>query len=81
MEFLKTLLSSKTAHGRVIRTFIQAFMGLSVAIVAIVAFPDFNGWFGQLEWVAQVGGVAGIIAAVTAVQNGLEKLWETIKDW
>lgn len=81
MLLLKQLFSSATPYGRVVRTFIQAFIGICVAIVSVLAFPGFSDWFGKLDWFAQVGGVAGVIAIITTIQNALEQLWNNIKGW
>lgn len=81
MELLKQLFSSQTAYGRVIRTFIQAFIGICIAVLAVVSLPEFTTWFGEQPWLAQIGGVAGVIAFVSAIQNALGKLWDAIEEW
>lgn len=81
MEVIKHLLSSQTPTGRVVRTFIQAFIGLCVAVVSVLSFPQFSQWFESLDWVQQAGGLAAVITIVTAIQNFLEKIWDSTKEY
>ena len=81
MEQLKKIFSAKTRYGRVIRTFIQAFIGICAALIAVITVPEIGSWFGDMPWLAQIGGVAGAIAIVSTVQNYLEKLWDSVESW
>lgn len=81
MEALKSLFSSKTNHGRVIRTLLQAFVGLSTLMLGIFAIPEFYDLFERLPLVVQLGGMAVAVAFVTAVQNYGTKFLEYIKEW
>ena len=39
---LKAALSTETANGRMIRTFVQAFVGVGILASAVVALPEFQ---------------------------------------
>lgn len=81
MEALKSLFSSKTNHGRVIRTFLQAFVGLSTLMLGVFAIPEFYTLFDSLPLIAQLGGMAAFVGIISAVQNYGTKFLDYIKEW
>lgn len=80
MDFVKSLFSNKTAHGRVFRTLLQSFIGVLGAFLAVLAVPEIYQWFSSLSFVEQAGGVAVVVATVTTIHNYLEKLWAKLKE-
>lgn len=79
-QVIKNLFSPETAHGRVMRTTLQVFVGLSAAFVAVLTVPEVQAWFGTLPLVVQIGGLTVVVTAVTAVHNYAKKLWEVVKE-
>ena len=71
--------SSKTEGGRTRRTFLQAFIGLSGGIMLVLAIPELYIWFESQPLIVQMGGLAGAVTAVSAVQNYAKTVWEWVK--
>ena len=72
--------SSKTKIGRVNRTILQAFIGISASFMIIMGSPAVYEWFGTLPIVVQMGGMAVVVGMVSALQNYGKTLWEKVKN-
>ena len=80
MEIMKQMFSSKTRFGRVMRTFLQAFIGILGAVTTVLTVPEIYSWFAQQSLVVQVGGISAVVTGVAVVQNYAKVVWEKVKD-
>ena len=78
INFVKGCLSSKTAHGRVIRTLIQAVLGILAFLMTTLAIPEVQTAFESNNVLTGVS-ISTCIAVVSAIWNILDKFWESIK--
>lgn len=72
--------SSKTNSGRIARTALQAFIGLMGGIMIIFAIPELYVWFEGLPLVMQMGGLAGAVTTVSAIQNYAKTVWDWVEE-
>lgn len=80
-ETIKKLFSSKTPYGRVIRTFVQSFIGVSAALLFVLADPTVYRIVSEQNIFIQFGGISAVVTAVAAIQNYSKKFWDWIKDF
>lgn len=75
----RKVFNPETRGGRIARTALQAFIGLTTFIGGVFAIPELYAWFESLPLIVQLGGLAGAVTAVSAVQNYAKSLWEWVK--
>ena len=75
----RKVFNPETKGGRIARTALQAFIGLLGGISVILAIPELYVWFEGLPLIVQLGGLAGAVTAVSAVQNYAKSLWDWVK--
>lgn len=74
------IFSSKTKGGRIARTALQAFIGLTGGIMLIFSIPELYVWFESLPLVAQMGGLSVAVTAVSTIQNYAKTIWDWVKE-
>lgn len=79
-DLIKKIFSSKTKSGRVFRTILQAFVGLSGFALLLLADNNFYNWIADMPLIIQIGGMAILVGFVSAVQNYSKVLWDKVKD-
>lgn len=78
-EFISGCFSSKTSYGRVIRTILQALIGISGLVVTMWAIPEVQNAFSE-SLPNSVTMITVAVGVASAAWNFLGKLWEKIKD-
>lgn len=78
-KLARKVFNPETKGGRIARTALQSFIGLTTFIGAVFAIPELYAWFESLPLIAQLGGLAGAVTVVSAVQNYAKTVWDWVK--
>ena len=81
MDKLKSIFSTKTAKGRMIRTFVQAAVGFTALMSAMVVLPEFQKAMQTVGLAGQTVAVASFVAAMSGAMSALEKFYEKLRKW
>jgi uncharacterized membrane protein (DUF485 family) len=73
MVDLKQIFNKNTPIGRTIRTWIQAFIGITAFALGLIGIPGVAEFVTQ-NYAVTIGSLATAIAVVTYIQNALERL-------
>lgn len=76
MSDLKSFFSSKTRHGRAVRTFLQTLFGVLTFVVGLLTLPGFEQALAEGGVVLQAGTLAAWVGIISYLQNALEGLLE-----
>ena len=78
---LKAALSTETANGRMIRTFVQAFVGVGILASAVVALPEFQSLMRTIGLAGQMTAAAAFVASMSRLMSAAESLYEKARKW
>ena len=78
---LKTAFSTKTANGRAVRTFVQAFLGFGILASALVAMPEFQTFMQSVGLAGQMTAVATFVAGMSRLMSAVEALYKKVREW
>lgn len=77
---IASFFSSKTRHGRAIRTFLQVLLGLITFASGLLAIPGLLEAFQGSGLAVQASTFATWVGIVSYLQNALEALIKSLKD-
>lgn len=80
MEYLRSLVSTKTRRGRAIRTALQGMVALLSFMLGLLTIPGFGDYLSNVGFEAQVASFGVWIGIISYLQNATEAvikhLWE-----
>lgn len=78
MDTIKSFFSSKTKRGRVVRTTLQAFLGVLSFMLGLLTIPGMNDLLQHLGLIETAGALGVWVGVVSYLYNTLETIFKQL---